>query len=348
MLRGPLHPGGALVAPTRRRRAAPPPRAGGSGQAGDQGVDQGVAARRPGPGRRRPVRRRPPAGGRAGRPGGPDPTPAGPRTGTGRRRGSGVATCRPPSRRRSSPRPGPARRSTPARDQGVCRNAPAVDLGAGLAERRPGRRPSARPNQRRPGRRRRPTAGRRPGTSTSTQTTPPGLDQHRPSPAAPADDVDRRAPAPAVDHRRLGAAEHDRGPGARRRPTPTASPARARAGRGGRRRRPGSRRTSPAAGSGRELAGPAGTAPSRGGHWPTATMIQVRSRGAAGRRRSRMPVSSSNRSCLRVLHGPAGRHHVLPGVRAALAARDHVVDVLGRRRRSTGSGGRRGRTRPGG
>ena len=70
--------------------------------------------------------------------------------------------------------------------------------------------------------------------------------------------------------------------------------------------------------------------------------------GATGRRWSRRSVSARSRFSLRALHGPAGRHDVLPAVLPAPGAGYDVVDVLGRAGCSTGSAGRRGRTPPGG
>ncbi len=65
------------------------------------------------------------------------------------------------------------------------------------------------------------------------------------------------------------------------------------------------------------------------------------------RRRSTIPHSFGSRASLRALHAAARRDDVLPRVRTAARTRQDVVEVLGRCCRSTGTGGRRARRRPG-
>ena len=176
----------------------------------------------------------------------------------------------------------------------------------------------------------------------STSTAPPPLRRRTTSIPAAA------AGGRVDDLVALGAAEHERRRGGLAHPDRPLERVGQRRGRGRRPAAPAARSTDQ--GTVRPTASPGGgTAPTAPGtladghHHPGEVPGHVRAIG--GRR---IEVSVRSRSRLRTLHGPAGGHHVVPGVAAAAAARDHVVDALGRRRRSTGSGARRGRRRPAG
>ena len=259
-------------------------------------------------------------------------------------------TLRPPTC--TSPGPRPAKQTR--RDHGVRTMRAPVDLGAGHAAARRAPPPTTRPASARPGRRRRPTAGRRRGRSRRPRAPRPGTSSTAPPPLRRrTSSTPAAADAPSSTTRRgLRRAEHqsrsvDLQPPhrpARRRHDVTGvelgrrAPVRLDA--------PGpaaviatTRRVDTVQWARYGFQDVGHAADGHDHPRQLARRGRVAGQAHAGLVGRAVPLAQVAR--------PAGGGDVLPDVLAAAAAGQHVVDRVGVARRSTGSGGCPGRTRPG-